>query len=77
MNFGRDRFIVEGHTSSEICASSNAEVSRRFYSLNKARTYYESLNNIPTIKARRIIRVRKQLFRNDWRTVLRAESRNY
>lgn len=77
MGFGRDRFIVEGYSSSEIFISSNPEVSRRFWNLNKARRYYKSLNNIPTIKARSIIRVRKQLFRNDWRTVLRAESRNY
>ena len=74
MGFGRDQFIVEGYTSSEIFTSSNPEVSRRFWNLNKARRYYESLNNIPTIKARSIIRVRKQLFHNDWRTVIRAES---
>lgn len=77
MGFGRDRFIVEGYASSEIFLSSNPEVSRRFWTLNRARRYYESLNTVPIIKARSLIRVRKQLFHRDRRTVLRAESRNH
>lgn len=74
MSFRRDRFIVEGYTSSEIFISSSPGVSRKFWNLDKARAYYQSLNDVPTIKTRRIIRVRKHLFRDDWRTVLRAES---